>query len=50
VLANAGAPERQAQAMRSLEEHLVREDARLLMLLTPPFDTTVVEVHNSLVP
>ena len=26
--------------MRSLEEHLVREDARLLMLLTPPFDKT----------
>ena len=26
--------------MRSLEEHLVREDARLLMLLTPPFDRT----------
>lgn len=24
--------------MRSLEEHLVREDARLLMLLTPAFD------------
>jgi cyclic beta-1,2-glucan synthetase len=26
--------------MRSLEEHLVREDARLIMLLTPPFDKT----------
>jgi cyclic beta-1,2-glucan synthetase len=26
--------------MASLEEHLVREDARLLMLLTPPFDRT----------
>jgi cyclic beta-1,2-glucan synthetase len=26
--------------MRSLEEHLVREDARLVMLLTPPFDAT----------
>ena len=26
--------------MRSLEEHLVREDARLLLLLTPPFDET----------
>ena len=26
--------------MRSLEEHLVDEDARLLMLLTPPFDQT----------
>ena len=27
-------------AMRSLEEHLVNEDARLIMLLTPPFDKT----------
>jgi cyclic beta-1,2-glucan synthetase len=26
--------------MRALEEHLVRPDARLLMLLTPPFDRT----------
>jgi cyclic beta-1,2-glucan synthetase len=26
--------------MRSLEQYLVREDARLLMLLTPPFDKT----------
>jgi cyclic beta-1,2-glucan synthetase len=26
--------------MQSLEEHLLREDARLIMLLTPPFDVT----------
>jgi cyclic beta-1,2-glucan synthetase len=38
VLSGAGTAERQAQAMASLQEHLVREDARLLMLLTPPFD------------
>ena len=25
--------------MRSANEHLVREDARLIMLLTPPFDS-----------
>jgi cyclic beta-1,2-glucan glucanotransferase len=31
---------RRTIAMRSLEEHLVREDARLIMLLTPPFDKT----------
>ncbi|HET6763262.1 MAG TPA: hypothetical protein VFH27_06310 [Longimicrobiaceae bacterium] len=36
----ADADERQARAMRSFEEHLVREDARLLMLLTPAFDHT----------
>jgi cyclic beta-1,2-glucan synthetase len=40
VISGAGAPARRAQAMRSLEEYLVREDARLLMLLTPPFDET----------
>ena len=40
VISRAGDPERQRQAMRSLEEWLVREDARLLMLLTPPFDHT----------
>jgi cyclic beta-1,2-glucan synthetase len=40
VISGAGDPTRRAQAMRSLEEYLVREDARLLMLLTPPFDET----------
>ncbi|HSA56268.1 MAG TPA: glucoamylase family protein [Gemmatimonadaceae bacterium] len=38
VISGAGDPERQARAMRSLEQHLVNEDARLIMLLTPPFD------------
>jgi cyclic beta-1,2-glucan synthetase len=40
VISGAGDPMRQAQAMRSVEEHLVRDDARLIMLLTPPFDET----------
>jgi cyclic beta-1,2-glucan synthetase len=40
VISGAALPERQTEAMRSLEEHLVREDARLIMLLTPPFDET----------
>ncbi|MGI8843338.1 MAG: GH36-type glycosyl hydrolase domain-containing protein, partial [Gemmatimonadaceae bacterium] len=40
VISGAGDPGRQAQAMESLERHLVRNDARLLMLLTPPFDKT----------
>jgi cyclic beta-1,2-glucan synthetase len=40
VISGAGDPERQGRAMASLEQHLVREDARLLMLLTPPFDQT----------
>ncbi|HVE78216.1 MAG TPA: glucoamylase family protein [Gemmatimonadaceae bacterium] len=40
VISGAGAPERQARAMQSLETHLVRDDARVLTLLTPPFDKT----------
>ncbi len=43
VISGAGEAERQRLAMRSLEEHLVREDARLLMLLTPPFDVTPLD-------
>ena len=39
VISGAGAPERQARAMQSLERHLVREDVGIL-LLTPPFDET----------
>ncbi len=38
VISGGGAPTRQARALASLEEHLVREDARLIMLLTPAFD------------
>jgi cyclic beta-1,2-glucan synthetase len=38
VISGAGDPARQKRAMRSLEHHLVRSDARLLMLLCPPFD------------
>jgi len=40
VISGAGDPVRQARAMRSFEELLVREDARLLLLLAPPFDLT----------
>jgi cyclic beta-1,2-glucan synthetase len=38
VISGAGDPSRQARAMRSLEEHLVDEAARVIRLLTPPFD------------
>jgi cyclic beta-1,2-glucan synthetase len=38
VISGAGQPARQARAMLSLEQYLVRNDARLLMLLTPAFD------------
>ena len=40
VISGAGRPDRQAQAMASFEKYLVRNDARLLMLLTPAFDKT----------
>ncbi len=40
VISGAGDPARRARAMQSLEAHLVQGDARLLMLLTPPFDHT----------
>ena len=40
VISGAAEPERARRAMRSLDEHLVRQDARLIMLLTPPFDRT----------
>ena len=38
VIADAGSFARRHLAMRALNEHLVREDARVIMLLTPPFD------------
>jgi cyclic beta-1,2-glucan synthetase len=40
VISGAGDHARQARAMASLDRRLVREDARLIMLLTPPFDKT----------
>jgi len=40
IISGAGNPDRARQAMESLNKHLVREDARLIMLLTPPFDKT----------
>ncbi|HEY9015389.1 MAG TPA: protein ndvB, partial [Gemmatimonadales bacterium] len=36
----AGEADRRRTAMASLEKYLVRNDTRLLMLLTPPFDKT----------
>jgi cyclic beta-1,2-glucan synthetase len=38
VISGAAPPDRVGQAMASAERLLVREDARLIMLLTPPFD------------
>ena len=38
VISHAGEVERTRIAMQSLNEHLVRDDGRLIMLLTPPFN------------
>ena len=38
VISGAGRPERQQRAMASLEKYLLRDDARIIQLLTPPFD------------
>jgi cyclic beta-1,2-glucan synthetase len=40
VLSGAGDPERARKAMQAVGERLVRDDDRLIMLLTPPFDKT----------
>jgi cyclic beta-1,2-glucan synthetase len=38
VLSGAADPARAAQSMAALQEHLVRREARLILLFTPPFD------------
>jgi cyclic beta-1,2-glucan synthetase len=40
VISGAGRPDRARIAMQSFNKYLVREDARLILLLTPPFDKT----------
>ncbi len=40
VLSGAGDPLRQASAMQSLADHLIREEDGLMVLLTPPFNHT----------
>jgi cellobiose phosphorylase len=38
VISGAGDPDRAAMAMRSVEENLIREKEKLVLLFTPPFD------------
>lgn len=38
VISGAGDTDRAAMAMRSVEEHLIREKEKLVLLFTPPFD------------
>lgn len=42
VLSGVGSPERTAQAMQSLNAHLVRRDHALVQLLDPPFNTSAL--------
>ena len=43
VLSGAGEPSRARQAMAAIDEYLVRRDAQLIELLTPPFDHSALE-------
>ncbi len=43
VMSEAGDPVRAAQAMSAVEEHLIRRDAGLALLFTPPFDRTPLD-------
>ncbi len=43
VLSGAAQPDRAAQAMASVDQHLVRKDAKLALLFTPPFDRTALD-------
>jgi cyclic beta-1,2-glucan synthetase len=43
VISRAAEPERAGRAMDSLYEHLVRSDVGLVLLLTPPFDSTAID-------
>ncbi len=43
VISGAGDPERARRAMESVEQRLVRRDDRLVLLFSPPFDTTPLD-------
>ena len=43
VIAGATAPAHGAQAMAAVDEHLIRDDDKLALLFTPPFDQTPLD-------
>jgi len=43
VISQGGEPGRARQAMEALDQQLVRRDAQLIQLLTPPFDQSALE-------
>ncbi|MEQ1602821.1 MAG: glucoamylase family protein [Methylophilaceae bacterium] len=43
VISNGGDPTRARRAMKAVDKHLVRRDAKLIQLLAPPFDKSDLE-------
>src|SRR5678816_704156 len=43
VISGAAMPERQAKAMASVEQRLIKQEDELILLLTPPFDKGSVD-------
>ncbi len=43
VISGAASPERAEAALRSVQDHLLRESERLALLFTPPFDKSAVD-------
>ncbi len=43
IISGGGTPDRARQAMASVDERLVRRDAKLIQLLDPPFDKSALE-------
>ncbi len=43
VISGAGSKERTAEAMKSLEHYLIKEDKGMIFLLTPPFSKSALE-------
>jgi len=43
VLSGSAPPQRAERAMDSVRTHLIRRDARVVLLLTPPFDTSALD-------
>lgn len=43
VISKAGSPERVEKALKAVEEYLIKENEKLVLLLTPPFDKTTLD-------
>lgn len=43
IISGGGRPKRSIEAMGALEQYLIRRDTGIIMLLTPPFDKSILE-------